>query len=290
MSRADFMRSLAELLADVSPAERDEAIQYYNDYFDDAGAENEQSVIDSLGTPEQLARTIKAGLSDSGNTGEFTEKGFSGYEQKSNNEVLDLEHSKDGNSGENSGQSGDNGQFGGQNNGGASSQFNAQNAYGYRQEGGYGGNYQSYYNDQNGQNSKNGKVDKQGGKKMSGGMIILIVFLCILAFPVALGIGTGFLGGIVGLFAGLLGILIGIGAAAVALLIAGVSLFVYGITLLFGAPLAGLCVMGAAMVCMAIGLLCLWIVVMICGLLIPAIVRGVVRLFQKMFHRGGAAA
>ena len=74
MSRAEFMRRLAELLTDVSPAEREEAIQYYNDYFDDAGAENEQSVIASLGSPEELAKTIKAGLFDGGNTGEFTEK------------------------------------------------------------------------------------------------------------------------------------------------------------------------------------------------------------------------
>ena len=41
MNRAEFMRRLTELLGDVSPMERDEAIQYYNDYFDDAGAENE---------------------------------------------------------------------------------------------------------------------------------------------------------------------------------------------------------------------------------------------------------
>ena len=39
MNRADFMKNLAELLADMAPAEREEAIQYYNDYFDDAGTE-----------------------------------------------------------------------------------------------------------------------------------------------------------------------------------------------------------------------------------------------------------
>lgn len=37
MNRAEFMRRLAELLRDVAPTEREEAIQYYNDYFDDAG-------------------------------------------------------------------------------------------------------------------------------------------------------------------------------------------------------------------------------------------------------------
>ena len=70
MNRAEFMRRLTELLGDVPPMEREEAIQYYNDYFDDAGEENEGSVIASLGTPEELAKTIKTGLNDGGNGGD----------------------------------------------------------------------------------------------------------------------------------------------------------------------------------------------------------------------------
>lgn len=88
MNRAEFMRRLTELLGDVSPMERDEAIQYYNDYFDDAGVENESSVIASLGTPDELARTIKAGLSDGGSGGEFTETGFCGYTQAHRDELI----------------------------------------------------------------------------------------------------------------------------------------------------------------------------------------------------------
>ena len=88
MNRAEFMRRLAELLGDVAPTEREEAIQYYNDYFDDAGTENESGVIASLGTPEELARIIKAGLNDGGSGGEFTESGFSGYAQMPKDEVI----------------------------------------------------------------------------------------------------------------------------------------------------------------------------------------------------------
>ena len=33
MSRWKFMRQLEELLSDISPNEREEALQYYNDYF-----------------------------------------------------------------------------------------------------------------------------------------------------------------------------------------------------------------------------------------------------------------
>lgn len=76
MSRWDFMRQLEELLSDISPNEREEALQYYNDYFNDAGRENEQEVMEALGSPEQVAQIVKEGLNESTGTGEFTENGF----------------------------------------------------------------------------------------------------------------------------------------------------------------------------------------------------------------------
>ena len=76
MSRWEFMRQLEKLLSDISPNEREEALQYYNDYFNDAGMENEQEVIKALGSPEQVAKIVKDGLGDGGNQGEFTENGF----------------------------------------------------------------------------------------------------------------------------------------------------------------------------------------------------------------------
>ena len=45
MNRSEFMFRLAQLLADLSQSERSEALQYYQDYFDDAGPENEQRII-----------------------------------------------------------------------------------------------------------------------------------------------------------------------------------------------------------------------------------------------------
>ena len=45
MNRQEFMKRLEELLQDISENEREEALQYYNDYFDDAGAENEAQII-----------------------------------------------------------------------------------------------------------------------------------------------------------------------------------------------------------------------------------------------------
>lgn len=37
MTRTEFMKQLQDLLSDISKNEREEALQYYNDYFDDAG-------------------------------------------------------------------------------------------------------------------------------------------------------------------------------------------------------------------------------------------------------------
>ena len=80
MNRAEFMARLKELLADITEAEREEALNYYEDYFDDAGVENEASVIESLGSPEKVAATIKHGLNDNeGEEGEFSETGYTSY-------------------------------------------------------------------------------------------------------------------------------------------------------------------------------------------------------------------
>ena len=73
MSRWEFMRQLEELLSDISPSEREEALQYYNDYFNDAGKENEQEVIKALGSPEQVAQIVKDGLGDNTGAGDHSQ-------------------------------------------------------------------------------------------------------------------------------------------------------------------------------------------------------------------------
>ena len=66
MNRAEFIRQLECLLQSIPDAERQEALQYYNDYFDDAGDENEQDVIEALGNPARVAENIKRDLLESG--------------------------------------------------------------------------------------------------------------------------------------------------------------------------------------------------------------------------------
>ena len=83
MNRIDFMRRLEFLLSDLPENERREAVQYYNDYFNDAGVENEEEVLESLGTPEEVAGSIREGLREEAREkGEFSEKGFKQDGQK----------------------------------------------------------------------------------------------------------------------------------------------------------------------------------------------------------------
>lgn len=77
MNRVEFIQQLERLLMDIPENDRLDAIAYYNDYFDEAGTENEAQVIRELGSPEKVAVTIKADLNLHGNEkGEYTEHGY----------------------------------------------------------------------------------------------------------------------------------------------------------------------------------------------------------------------
>ena len=77
MNRVQFMEQLKKLLSDISEEERQEALEYYESYFDDAGEDQEAEVIRELGSPGKVAAIIKEDLKGSSqNYGEFTENGF----------------------------------------------------------------------------------------------------------------------------------------------------------------------------------------------------------------------
>ena len=259
MNRAEFMSRLSSLLQDVPLAEREEALQYYNDYFDDAGEGNEESTIASLGSPEEIAKSIKAGLADGGNVGEFTESGFCSYEQRSKNQVMSTEQMQNAGQGGSQNRQGDT--YGPQGNAGS-------DVYGTQPNAGA----------------------QKPKESMTGGKIALIILLAVLLSPVWIGVLSGIFGGSVGLLAGLFGIFIGVLVVGVVLTVVGAALFVIGIAAIFGAPLGGLCLMGGGLIMVALGLVFVWLTVIIVGIAIPALVRGIVSLCNRIFHRGGAQA
>lgn len=210
MNRVEFMNELETLLSDVTESEREEAIKYYNDYFDDAGIENESSVISELVSPQKVANTIKEDL------------GF----KSSNTSTQDTEESKfNQNTGyeERGFKQNDNQNFGNQsfNN----QNFNNQN---YSNQG-YSQNYNQGYNNQ-GYNQGAPVYQKNPMNKA------LLIILLIVTCP----IWGGFVLGAFGIAMGMFGIIIGFGAAAVALGIAGVLLLGFGIVKCFLIPVGGI--------------------------------------------------
>lgn len=58
MDKYDFIKRLDNALEPLSESERESAISYYKELFEDAGYENESDLIEKLGTPESIAESI----------------------------------------------------------------------------------------------------------------------------------------------------------------------------------------------------------------------------------------
>ena len=61
MTKLEFIAALRAKLHMLSKEEREDAVQFYEKYFDEAGPENEQAVIDELGSPDAVAEKILSG-------------------------------------------------------------------------------------------------------------------------------------------------------------------------------------------------------------------------------------
>ncbi len=61
MTRQEYMQQLAALLAAMAEAERRDALDYYEEYFDAAGPEKEAQTIQELGSPQNVAEKIWEG-------------------------------------------------------------------------------------------------------------------------------------------------------------------------------------------------------------------------------------
>ncbi len=228
MSRWEFMRRLEELLTDIPPGEREEALQYYNDYINDGGKENEAEVLGSLGSPEQVAATIKEGLE--GTAGEFTEKGYYSTYDKAANPIARYQP--------------------------PASEIKEE----YKE------------------------VKKE---EMSGGVIALIVILCIIGSPAIIGAASGIFGLIVACFATIFSLVVAFAAVSVVLIAVAIILLVLGIPKMLYAPLTGLAMIAAALIVAGVGILFLLLTALLVGKVIPAIAKGIGYLFNKLFNRKG---
>lgn len=61
MNREEFLYQLESLLMDLPKSERDDALDYYEQYFEAAGPEREAEVIRELGSPQKVSEMIHSG-------------------------------------------------------------------------------------------------------------------------------------------------------------------------------------------------------------------------------------
>lgn len=215
MNRVDFMNQLESLLQNISPAEREEALQYYNEYFNDAGTENEQDVIEALGNPAKVAENIKRDLYGSG-------YGDNTYQRAPVNNRAVVEYKATAT-----------------------------------------------------------ELPKEENK-LSTGMIVLIVVLCVFASPIILGFASAALGALISVLAAWFSAIFGFGAAAVVLMLVMLVLFVVGLMCMSASPFVGVAVMGGGFICGGLGILFMMLTVAMAGIATPAIFRGIASLCRKL--------
>lgn len=283
MNRAEFMRQLESLLQSIPAAEREEALQYYNDYFDDAGDENEQDVIEALGNPARVAENIKRDLLESGygevppkkavaSDRKLIEYGEAEAQAQSNpaasQEVPAVGYRTAENEagiGSSSGMNGGTGMGSGVGNG-VSSSVGVGSGTGVNNAGGYA------YVGSSEVPVKTVKPEKSG---WPGWAVALLVVGLVFASPLIVGL----IGTLIGVLASWIALILSVGMVTLALFIMFLLLVVVGIMCMFVDPISGVALVGGGLLCGGIGLLFLMLTVAMAGIVTPAIFRGIAFLF-----------
>lgn len=66
MNKNEFLSQLEKMLSDLPEEERREAMEYYVEYFDEAGPEKETDVLKEFGSPKEVADRIHEELAEKG--------------------------------------------------------------------------------------------------------------------------------------------------------------------------------------------------------------------------------
>ena len=279
MSRWEFMRQLEELLSDISPSEREEALQYYNDYFNDAGRENEAEVIKALGTPQQVAKIVKDGINGVDSLGEFTENGFFSGTDPDRKAVIKRP------TGTNAGQTHDQAS----DNMAGDRQAQSSKAESYQAGGGQSHNADKDENEFK-RAYENMKRDIASLPTWAEVLIIIGIIICAPFVLIAAGtVVVTIAGVIISVVSTVISFIFGIAVAAVVLLVVTVFLIGMGISCLVYEPVAAIGLFGAALICAGIGLLFLLFTVFLIVKGIPALCQGISYLWEKCFSKKGGA-
>lgn len=253
MTRDEYMKELEYLLQDIQEEDKEDALQYYRDYFEEAGPEKEEDIIRELGSPERIASIIRcdiAGHLEQG--GEFTESGYQDERFRDPNYQLarryDLPEASRG------------------------------KAAGQQSPGNGSADGQESYTDET--------LEKKTPPRTSAPLkIILWIILIIAAAPVIFGLGGSLLGLVMGAGGILIAFLAVSGILTVAMLVSGVAMIPFGIIHMFSHPMDGLMLSGTGLAFLGLGLLFLALSILFYGKFLPWLFRGVINCISSLFHR-----
>jgi len=245
MNKNEYLDRLSRLLADISYEEHEEALSYYREYIEDAGIENEQHIIDELGTPEHLAQEIREGLFKKGEPSKHQGEPIKAPELSAN---------------DNSGTYND--------------------AYHYNNHYNENGNNNSYNNYNNNNSSNNYHRNPTAKQEKNKSTTILIIIALVLTSPIWFSIICTVISTIFACIVGIIAVVIGSGAAGIVCMITGIALIIAGISALLSitvfsvsGTLAGAALIGAGLIVLALGILFIVLTVWLCGWALPALIR-----------------
>lgn len=267
MNKKLFLDELHRLLSDLPPEERNQAIKYYEDYFEDAGPENEQAILKELGSPQELANQIKATTQDDIEYGqgssfhrsaaypEFYAQKEQSDSQNENNSAF--KQTKDGF------QQGHQQAGNGFNNNGYRQTDNAFNNNSYQQA----GNGFSSNNYQQATTGYNSHYQQQSARKA-----VWIVLFALLAITIGLPCLSVLFGILLTIFSVIISIVLALFGTGGGLMIGGIASFFGSFFMTTTSGIGAiLFAMGIGLVLFAIGALILWVGVLFCIRFLPAL-------------------
>lgn len=258
MSKEAFIRRLRELLAGLPQSEAEEAIQYYEDYFADAGEENEAKVIEELGSPEKVAANIRADLGMAGTQGE----GASG---SGGTESCDSKGTYSGNGSAST-------------QGGQSSRAGGSYDYGSTRFDGDRYNSDSYSGRAGGS-----RYEEPSKEKHTALWVVLAICTCYVWIPLILVAAILVFAAIVVVCA----LSLAFGVTAFALGVTGIALVGVAIAKMFLSPAAGLLLLGGGLVIVGVTIFCIILVGMLFGRAMPSFFRWIGSIGRRARRRRG---
>lgn len=295
MSRKEFIETLEKLLAGIPSEERNEALQYYEYYFEDAGEENETKVITELGSPENVANMIKADLKeDNSGKGEFTENGYndSRFVERDSPVPRPNRYKRAEGGYTYRSTAGENYSRNTYESDDSSSRGNAYNSNTYNSTYNNSTHNNSSYNNStyNRNTEDNGSYRSTGGEQVpprtgSALKIVLVILIALVlipfTWPFLLGIAAIVAALVLAVFMFFAGLVIG----ALSLTVAGIVILILGLTKLFTIPPIGLVVTGTGLIVSVLGVIATTAAVKLCIIVYPAVFRGIVNICRLPFHR-----